>query len=88
MSSHRNDNNRHEVRVELKYCEHCGGLWVRERGAGLVFCEKCQAKVDEFPMRKKRPGRTRLPQAARSVADGYKVSEEELRDMDAVGGVA
>ena len=56
MSSERNNNNRHEVRVELKYCEHCGGLWVRERGAG-VFCEKCQAEVDEFPMRKKRPGR-------------------------------
>ena len=29
------------VRVELKYCEHCGGLWVREGGAG-VYCEKCQ----------------------------------------------
>ena len=65
MSSERNNNNRHEVRVELKYCEHCGGLWVRERGAG-VFCEKCQAEVDEFPMRKKRPGRIRLPQASGS----------------------
>ena len=88
MSSHGNDNNRHEVRVELKYCEHCGGLWVRERGAGVVFCQKCQAQVDEFPMRKRRSGRVRLPQAVRSVADGYEVSEEELRDMDAVGGVA
>ena len=87
MSSERNNNNRHEVRVELKYYEHCGGLWVRERGAG-VFCEKCQAQVDEFPMRKKRAGRVRLPQAARSVAEGYEGSEEELRDMEAVGGVA
>lgn len=88
MSSHSSDNNRDEVRVELKYCEHCGGLWVRERGAGVVFCQKCQAEVDEFPMRKKMPGRVRLPQGARSVAEGYEVSEEELRDMDAVGGVA
>jgi len=24
------------VRRELKYCEHCGGLWVRECGAGVV----------------------------------------------------
>jgi len=89
MSRDRDNNNRHEVRVELKYCEHCGGLWVRERGAGVVFCEKCQPKVDELPMRKKRPGRVRLPQAARSVAEGYRVaSEDELRDLDAVGGVA
>jgi len=29
-----------EVRVELKYCEHCGGLWVRERGAGVVYCDQ------------------------------------------------
>ncbi|HXJ90789.1 MAG TPA: hypothetical protein VMS18_28525 [Candidatus Binatia bacterium] len=89
MSSHRNNNEPSEVRVELKYCEHCGGLWVRERGAGVVFCEKCQAKLDEFPMRKKRPGRVRLPQAARSVADEYAVAfEEDLPDLDAVGGVA
>jgi hypothetical protein len=61
MSSHRHNNNSNEVRVELKYCEHCGGLWVRERGAGVVYCEKCQAKVDDLPTQKKRPGRARLP---------------------------
>ena len=89
MSSHRKDKGPHEVRVELKYCEHCGGLWVRECGSGLLFCEKCRPKVDEFPMRKKRPGRIRLPQAERSVAEGYKLlSEAELRDMEGVGGVA
>jgi len=88
MSSNREDN-RNQVRVELKYCEHCGGLWVRERGAGVVFCEKCQPKVDDLPMRKKRPGRTRLPQAPRSVAEEYgALFDEELLDLDAVGGVA
>ena len=30
-----------EVRVELKYCERCGGLWVREGGGG-VYCNKCR----------------------------------------------
>jgi uncharacterized Zn finger protein (UPF0148 family) len=74
--------------MELKYCEHCGGLWVRECGTGVVFCKKCETKVDEFPMRKKRAGRIRLPQGPRSMAEQYTVSEEELRDLDAVGGVA
>jgi hypothetical protein len=88
MSGHRNENNRHEVRVELKYCEHCGGLWMRECGAGVVFCEKCQAELDEFPMQKKRPGRVRLPDGPRAERKYMVMSEEELRDLDAVGGVA
>jgi hypothetical protein len=92
MSSNRKDNeneNENEVRVELKYCEHCGGLWVRERGAGVVFCERCQPKVDELPMRKKKPGRIRLPRGPRTVAEEYgAVLDEKLADLDGVGGVA
>ena len=85
----RNDNKNGEVRVELKYCEQCGGLWVRERGAGVVFCERCQPKVDELPMRKKKPGRIRLPQGPRTVAEEYEAGyEEALPGIDAVGGVA
>ena len=88
MSGHSKNNEGGEVRVELKYCEHCGGLWVRERGAGVVFCERCREKVDDFPMRKKRPGRVRLPDGPRSAAAYKVVSDEEARDIEAMGGVA
>ena len=30
-----------DVNVELKYCERCGGLFLREPGAGSAFCGKC-----------------------------------------------
>ncbi len=30
--------------LELKYCERCGGLWLRPRGSDLIFCGPC-AKV-------------------------------------------
>ena len=84
MSSHRHNNNSGEVRMELKYCEHCGGLWVRERGAGVVYCDKCQGQLEEMPMRKGKPKRVRLP-----VGREYEVKfQEELPDLDAVGGVA
>jgi hypothetical protein len=74
------------IRVELKYCEHCGGLWVRERGAGVVYCEKCQGQLEEMPMRKKKPGRVRLPVGPEHE---YEVKfQEGLPDLDAVGGVA
>jgi hypothetical protein len=86
MSGHRHKNNSGEARVELKYCEHCGGLWVRERGAGVVYCEKCQSKVDDLPMGRKRSGRVRLPVGPERE---YRVaSGKGLPDIDAVGGVS
>jgi|1185.fasta_scaffold510694_2 hypothetical protein len=80
------------VRMELKYCEHCGGLWVREGGGG-VYCDKCQGKISELPIPKKKPGKVMLPAARRTVIDGYE-PEPELeqeggeREFEAAGGVA
>src|SRR3954470_22813716 len=31
-----NHTNENHVRMELKYCEHCGGLWVREGGSACI----------------------------------------------------
>src|SRR5438445_79638 len=41
-----NKSKENNMRVELKYCEHCGALWVREGGGG-VYCGKCEPKVAE-----------------------------------------
>lgn len=32
------------IHLELKYCERCGGLWLRLKGSEAVFCSDC-AKV-------------------------------------------
>ena len=61
MKSSHKDKKSNEVGVELKYCEHCGGLWVRERGTGVVYCEKCQPKVADLPSPKMRSSRLMLP---------------------------
>lgn len=29
------------IQLELKYCERCGGLWLRPQGSELVFCASC-----------------------------------------------
>ena len=34
-----------EVALELKYCERCGGLWVRPQGNEGVYCEGCCARM-------------------------------------------
>ena len=75
------------VRVELKYCEHCGGLWLRECGAGTVYCENCAAKVADLPIPKKKERGAALPVRPRAAVENYNESLED-RDMKAAGGVA
>ncbi len=91
MSSDRQDDRNHRgVGVELKYCEHCGGLWVRERGAGVVYCEKCQPKVDDLPAAK-RTRKPKLPAGPRAVVDRHcaGIADEDLLSFAAAaGGVA
>jgi hypothetical protein len=39
------------VLLELKYCERCGGLWLRLRGSEMAFCTRCakaMACADSF----------------------------------------
>ena len=76
------------AKVELKYCEHCGALWVREAGMG-VYCAKCEVKVADLPVPKKRSGRVQLPKQESTIADNIRKSIQEAElDLEAVGGVA
>jgi len=37
-------------RLELKYCERCGALWLRLRGSDVVVCARCaKAIVPAWP---------------------------------------
>lgn len=88
------------ARMELKYCEHCGGLWLRECGAGTVYCGNCQAKVADLPIPKKKPGRVTLPVRDHTKVEEYNVEVEDdgvpdieasgwdVSDRDAAGGAA
>ena len=87
MRSNPMNGNDSHIRMELKYCEHCGGLWVREGGAG-VYCEKCQGKVAELPAPKKKSREAALPVAKRSVVDGSAFQIPSGLDIEAAGGVA
>jgi Zn-finger nucleic acid-binding protein len=87
----RKENN--AMRMELKYCEHCGGLWLRPSGTEGVYCESCQPKIAELPPAKKSPGRVQLPVARRAEVERYSKAESVEIDVDelefeAAGGVA
>ncbi len=47
-------NDETEVRVELKYCERCGGLWFRREGSNAAFCGPCTASEPEVAGRYER----------------------------------
>lgn len=38
------------VEMELKYCERCGGLWMRMRGDDGVYCVKCAPEMEQLPL--------------------------------------
>jgi hypothetical protein len=53
----------HGIHLELKYCERCGGLWLRPQGGDGVHCASCHvclaARPDpgDAPPRKRRKAR-------------------------------
>ena len=49
------------VELELKYCEYCGGLWLRRKGDSEVYCTTCIPYVAQFAVPVLRRSRPRLP---------------------------
>jgi hypothetical protein len=37
------------IQMELKYCERCGGLWMREASNGSPYCPGCAAWMAGLP---------------------------------------
>jgi hypothetical protein len=49
------------IQLELKYCERCGGLWLRRQGTAGVYCAACAGEMPEFPGLRKSKRIPRLP---------------------------
>ena len=80
-----------ELQFELKYCERCGGLWLRPVGGGQIYCVACGREMAELPPASHEPETARMPQGPRwgvdeSDFEGYE--GDEGVDLDASGGVA
>jgi hypothetical protein len=64
------------LRLELKYCERCGGLLLRPAGSGAVYCDTCGRDMAEVAVRgRRREGKKsrqpRLPVAIGDEPHGY-----------------
>jgi hypothetical protein len=79
-----------ELQFELKYCERCGGLWLRPVGGGQIYCAACWRQMAQLPPGSKEPENTIRQQKPRwDGADNDLENGETAagEDLDA-GGVA
>lgn len=49
------------VQLELKYCEYCGGLWLRRKGDSEVYCSGCLPYIVQLPAPDLQRSRPHLP---------------------------
>lgn len=49
------------VYFQLKYCERCGGLWLRPDGTATPYCPACEHFMAALPVRTRRPDRKLAP---------------------------
>lgn len=69
-----------EVQFELKYCERCGGLFLRPQAAEVVYCSGCTAHLAAQPdcagaLSPASPRRARTPR----MVKGPKRQKQELQ---------
>lgn len=79
-----------ELQLELKYCERCGGLWLRPVGGGQIYCVTCGREMAQLPPPSKDRETAQLPQGPRwDMDDGdADVERDEDLDLDTAGGLA
>jgi len=77
------------IQVELKYCERCGGLWLRPQGADDVYCAGCRVRLEALPDSEEAPvrrGRRRKERAGET--DGRREHLHSSVRIECLQGVA
>jgi uncharacterized Zn finger protein (UPF0148 family) len=65
------------IRLDLKYCERCGGLFLRSEGTSGVYCGSCSAHFAQRPA----PGETSpLKRRRRRTRKASAVQREETEN--------
>jgi hypothetical protein len=71
-----------EVQFELKYCERCGGLWLRPVGGEQIYCAACGRAMAELPPAfYERKAARRARGLASGTSDGGRGGDEERGDV-------
>jgi hypothetical protein len=71
--------------LELKYCERCGGLWLRPAGGKQIYCVRCARQIAEMPSAS---GRLDSSSAVQPEGDGFIHAVNEFRSEEGFGEFA
>jgi hypothetical protein len=72
--------------LELKYCERCGGLWLRPVGGGQIYCATCARGMAELPPAWHEAESEEMPPRARRGRYGNERDRDgEGEDLEARG---
>ena len=71
-------------KLELKYCERCGALWLRPRDSEAVYCSPCASEIRELPPVVRRGGPSGAMHA--TCAATLSATTTLLGFADALGG--
>jgi hypothetical protein len=91
MKAKAKKSNANELQFELKYCERCGGLWLRPVGGGQIYCAACGRQMAQLPPASTERETAKLPIGPRwgdDAGDSEGGEGDEGVDLDAAGGVA
>jgi Zn-finger nucleic acid-binding protein len=80
-----------KLSLELKYCERCGGLWLRPGGGEQIYCVNCARAMAELPPSSYEVRRARVPRGPQrthkpSAIQNYEAARENGNAAD--GGAA
>ena len=73
-----------EMQFELKYCERCGGLWLRPAGGHQIYCAGCGREMTKLPTVLRNVNASTRDESCWSDGEDFEIGE----DLGAVGGVA
>jgi hypothetical protein len=91
MTQKKENSSADESKLELKYCERCGSLWLRPVGGGQIYCRACACALGDLPPVSCELTRVRGPQMQQGPRWGMDDSDYDEHgnfDFDASGGVA
>ena len=78
-----------EIQIELKYCERCGGLWLRPQGTNGVYCASCRVCLAAMPDPGEAPRRkARSRRKARVRAKVQREDPRSAAQIEYLQGVA